>query len=79
MIQHVANYHFIEHGENLLILGQPGLTRALTKNRLENELKVYAISRLLIVNKRGYLLVDRAGANFFFRGHLVSEGVLMKT
>jgi DNA replication protein DnaC len=97
-IQTLSNCHFVEHGENLVILGPPGvgkthlavglglkaiehgyrvlfttaavliaaLTRALAEGRMD-ELKVYTVPRLLIVDEIGYLPIDRQGANLFFQ------------
>lgn len=42
-------------------------TRALTENRPEDKLKLYTISRLLIIDEIGYLPIDRTGANLFFQ------------
>ena len=43
------------------------LTKANADGRLEDKLKLYTASRLLIVDEIGYLPIDRVGANPFFQ------------
>src|SRR6266436_6280959 len=64
-IQMLSMCHFVEHGENLVILGPPGVGK--THLAVGLRLKVYAVPRLLIVDEIGYLPIDRQGANLFFQ------------
>lgn len=43
------------------------LTRALTETRLEDKLKLYTISRLLIIDEIEYLPIENTGTNLFFQ------------
>jgi DNA replication protein DnaC len=71
-VQQLANCHFLEHGDNVVILGPPGVGKThlaigLGEGRLEEKLKVYTVPRLLIIEEIGYLPIDRTGANLVFQ------------
>lgn len=98
-IKELGLCHFIEHGENVIFLGPPGvgkthlaialgiqaiqagypvlfssaqtllgnLSKAHQEGRLEEKLKQYGMSKLLIVDEIGYIPIERAGANLFFQ------------
>jgi DNA replication protein DnaC len=43
------------------------LTKAYAENRLEEKLKAYCVSKLLIIDEVGYITIDRQRANLFFQ------------
>jgi DNA replication protein DnaC len=61
----------IEHGYRVLFTTAAALitqlTRAPAEGRLDDELKLYTVPRLLIADEIGYLPIDRGGANLFFQ------------
>jgi DNA replication protein DnaC len=61
----------IQQGKRVLFASATALVatlaRAHQENRLEEKLKTYAQSHLLIVDELGYIPVDRHGANLFFQ------------
>lgn len=73
-VQSLASCHFIEHGDNVVILAFSTaanliavLTKAHGEGRLEEKLKLYTTPRLLIIDEIGYLPIERLGANLFFQ------------
>jgi len=43
------------------------LTKAYSKNRIEESLKFYCQSKLLIIDETGYIPIDRHGVHLFFK------------
>lgn len=98
-IKELATCRFIANGENVILLGPPGvgkthlavalgikavtegyrtcftqampliasLTKAYAENRIEEKLKFYCQSKLLIIDEIGYIPIDRHGAHLFFQ------------
>jgi DNA replication protein DnaC len=99
LVRDLATLRFLEHGENVIIVGPPGtgktmlsiglglkvaeagrrvlfttaddlvtaLTQAFHENRLENKLKVYTRTSLLIIDEIGYLPLDKLQSNLLFQ------------
>jgi DNA replication protein DnaC len=61
----------IEQGYKIQFTGAQtliaSLARSHSENRLEERLKLYCQSKLLIVDEIGYIPIDRHGANLFFQ------------
>jgi DNA replication protein DnaC len=61
----------IEHGYRVLFTTAAALvttlTKALAEGRLEDKLKLYTMPRLPIIDKIGYLPIERQGANLCFQ------------